>query len=153
MSDWKDILLARAKSQGMCRENFLALERCGSKESAIVLYKRTIDWALEESYPGLDVIRQHFSDSEDCGIYVDKDFGEPKEIGDKVAVFHHCNGVIRAGLDVKRAIIPMLYLADGSHLTVEGNGYDVIVPVYLCEGCSVNAKDGIRLKVYHIGKK
>ena len=47
----------------------------------------------------------------------------------------------------------MLYLADGSHLTVEGNGYDVIVPVYLCEGCSVNAKDGIRLKVYHIGKK
>lgn len=152
MQDWKDILIERAKEQGMCRENFTALERLSDKKSAVALYKKTVDWALENGYPGLDVIREHFNGMEQDGIYVDLDF-KYDEVVSQVAVFHNCSGAIRTGLNVKTAVIPMLYLANGSRLVIDGNGrtdWPVTVPVYVCDGCEAVQGKGIRLKIYRI---
>lgn len=152
MQDWKDILIERAKEQGMCRENFTALERLSGKKSAVALYKKTVDWALENGYPGLDVIREHFNGMEQDGIYVDLDF-KYDEVVSQVAVFHNCSGTIRTGLNVETAVIPMLYLAKGSRLVIDGNGrtdWPVTVPVYVCDGCEAVQGKGVRLKIYRI---
>lgn len=152
MQDWKDILIERAKEQGMCRENFTALERLSDKVSAVALYKKTVDWALENGYPGLDVIREHFNGMEQDGIYVDLDF-KYDEVVSQVAVFHNCSGTIRTGLNVETAVIPMLYLANGSRLVIDGNGrtdWAVTVPVYVCDGCEAVQGKGVRLKIYRI---
>ena len=152
MQDWKDILIERAKEQGMCRENFTALERLSDKRSAVALYKKTVDWALENGYPGLDVIREHFNGMEQDGIYVDLDF-KYDEVVSQVAVFHNCSGTIRTGLNVETAVIPMLYLANGSRLVIDGNGstdWAVTVPVYVCDGCEAVQGKGVRLKIYRI---
>lgn len=152
MQDWKDILIERAKEQGMCRENFTALERLYDKKSAVALYKKTVDWALENGYPGLDVIRQYFNGMEQDGIYVDWNF-KYDEVVSQVAVFHNCSGTIRTGLNVETAVIPMLYLANGSRLVIDGNGstdWAVTVPVYVCDGCEAVQGKGVRLKIYRI---
>lgn len=152
MQDWKDILIERAKEQGMCRENFTALERLSDKKSAVALYKKTVDWALENGYPGMDVIREHFNGMEQDGIYVDLDF-KYDEVVSQVAVFHNCSGTIRTGLNVGTSVIPMLYLANGSKLEIDGNGrtdWPVTVPVYVCDGCEAVQGKGVRLKIYRI---
>lgn len=152
MQDWKDILIERAKEQGMCRENFTALERLSDRRSAVALYKKTVDWALENGYPGLDVIRQYFNGMEPDGIYVDLGF-KYDEVVSQVAVFHNCSGTIRTGLNVETAVIPMLYLANGSRLVIDGNGrtdWAVTVPVYVCDGCEAVQGKGVRLKIYRI---
>lgn len=152
MQDWKDILIERAKEQGMCRENFTALERLSDRRSAVALYKKTVDRALENGYPGLDVIREHFNGMEQDGIYVDLDF-KYDEVVSQVAVFHNCSGTIRTGLNVETAVIPMLYLANGSRLVIDGNGrtdWAVTVPVYVCDGCEAVQGKGVRLKIYRI---
>lgn len=136
----------------MCRENFTALERLSDRRSAVALYKKTVDWALENGYPGMDVIRQYFNGMEPDGIYVDWNF-KYDEVVSQVAVFHNCAGTIRTGLNVKTAVIPMLYLANGSRLVIDGNGrtdWPVTVPVYVCDGCEAVQGKGIRLKIYRI---
>ena len=152
MLDWKEILIERAKKQGMCRENFTALERLSDRRSAVALYKKTVDWALENGYPGLDVIREHFNDMEQDGIYVDRDFGYDNVVS-QVSVFHNCSGSIRTGLNVGMMVIPMLYLANGSRLEIDGNGstdWAVTVPVYVCDGCEAVQGKGVRLRIYRI---
>lgn len=152
MQDWKDILIERAKEQGMCRENFTALERLSDRKSAVALYKKTVDWALENGYPGLDVIRRYFNGMEQDGIYVDWNL-KYDEVVSQVAVFHNCSGTIRTGLNVGTSVIPMLYLANGSRLVIDGNGrtdWPVTVPVYVCDGCEAVQGKGIRLKIYRI---
>lgn len=118
----------------MCAENRDALERVSGKEEAIELYKRTIDWALEEGYPSLHTIREFFSDCEEQGIYVDKVFHGEDLRDHQVYVFHNCTGTIRVGLNADKAIIPMLYFANGCTMKVEAagpKGYATIVPLYV----------------------
>ena len=152
MLDWKETLIERAKKQGMCRENFTALERLSDRRSAVALYKKTVDWALENGYPGLDVIREYFSGMEQDGIYVDRDFRYDNVVS-QVAVFHNCSGTIRAGLNMETMVIPMLYLANGSRLVIDGNGstdWAVTVPVYVCDGCEAVQGKGVKLRIYRI---
>lgn len=116
----------------MCQENRFALEDTDDKVSAIGLYKKTIDWALENGYPDLDTIREHFSDCEPCGIFVDRHFDGDLLNDQQVYVFHHCSGTIRTGLNVKKKLIPMLYFANGCDMTVEGESpIHVRVPLYV----------------------
>ena len=118
----------------------------------MALYKKTVDWALENGYPGLDVIREHFNGMEQDGIYVDRDFKYDNVVS-QVSVFHNCSGSIRTGLNVKTMVIPMLYLANGSRLVIDGNGstdWAVTVPVYVCDGCEAVQGKGVRLRIYRI---
>ena len=118
----------------MCEENRHALEGVESKSDAISLYKKTIDWALEEGYPDLDTLRKFFSDCEAYGIFIDRHFDGELLDNHAVYVFHNCLGTIRTGLNVERRIIPMLYFANGCDMRVEGikgSGMSVKVPLYV----------------------
>lgn len=106
----------------MCEENRSALEECGSKSDAIALYKKTIDWALEEGYPSLQVLESEFSDCEADGVFVGKHFNGELLDAQQVYVFHHCSGWIRTGLNIQEQNIPMLYFANGCDMKVLGNG-------------------------------
>lgn len=131
---WLNILRRQASSHHMCEENRRALESVEDKAGAISLYKKTIDWALEEGYPDLETLRRHFSDCELFGIYVDKEFHGEQLTGHQVYVFHNCSGTIRTGLNVEKRIIPMMYFANGCDMDVrgiKGSGRSVRVPLYV----------------------
>lgn len=118
----------------MCAENRLALESIEDKADAIALYKKTIDWALEEGYPTLSTLRHDFSDCEANGIFVDKVFHGEILDAQQVYVFHNCSGTIRTGLNVERKIIPMLYFANGCDMFIKASGpsvHSVRVPLYI----------------------
>ena len=131
---WLNILRRQASSHHMCEENRRALESVEDKAGAIALYKKTIDWALEEGYPDLETLRRHFSDCESFGIYVDKEFHGEQLTDHQVYVFHNCSGTIRTGLNVEKRIIPMMYFANGCDMDVRGitgSGRSVRVPLYV----------------------
>ena len=117
---WIRQLRKEASAHHMCAENRLALSSIEDKSAAISLYKKTIDWALEEGYPCMETLRREFSDCGVYGVFVDHHFDG--EILDEhaVYVFHNCTGTIRTGLNVKKQIIPMLYFANGCDMSVKG---------------------------------
>ena len=133
-NEWKRQLRRKATLHHMCEENRTALDGVTSKADAVDLYIRTIDWALEEDYPGLSVLRNHFADCEDKGIYIDKTFTGEMLTDQPVYVFHNCKGLIRVGLNVEKRIIPMLYFANDCDMRVESanfKGLRTRVPLYI----------------------
>lgn len=131
---WKRQIRREASSHHMCEENRSALDSVETKADAVALYKRTIDWALEEGYPSIETLRRDFSDCGDLGIFVDRHFSGEILNDQQVYVFHNCTGVIRVGLNVRKRIIPMLYFANGCQMTVKPCGssqLDVRVPLYV----------------------
>ena len=131
---WKDELIRQGKEKRMCEENFRKLLECDDKVSASYLYKKTIDWALENDYPDLETIRNHFYDLESEGLYVGKTFDEETFSSKQVFVFHDCHGTINVEMDYENAIIPMLYFANGCNLTVicrQKNIFPVKFPIYI----------------------
>lgn len=117
----------------MCADNRGSLESVEDKGEAIALYKKTIDWALEEGYPSIDTLRRYFTDCEVYGIFIDKHFDGEILDSHAVYVFHNCTGNIRTGLNVGRRIIPMLYFANGCDMHVDGisERKQVQVPLYI----------------------
>lgn len=131
---WKRQLRREASVHHMCAENRTALEGVDTMDEAVSLYKKTIDWALEEGYPNLLTLRKYFSHCEDFGIYVDKDFHGEVLNAHKVYVFHNCSGTIRTGLNVGERIIPMMYFANGCDMNVRGipgSAMQPRVPLYV----------------------
>lgn len=123
-------LIKQAKAHGMCTENFRALMSCKDKSEMIALYKKTIDWALEEGYPSLSVLQKEFGHEEDNGIYVGHAFRGELLDDQQVYVFHQCSGTIRVRLNVSKRIIPMLYFANGCNMRVRCEE-DIRVPIYI----------------------
>lgn len=151
---WKKQLRREASSHGMCEENRIALSQVTSKKDAIELYKKTIDWALEQGYPSLNTIRSFFSDCEEYGIYVDKTFHGEELLEHQVYVFHNCQGTIRVGLNTEKKIIPMLYFANGCKMKVESAGpkeLAVKVPLYIFDDCMVRgeASEDIECRIFN----
>lgn len=133
-ADWKRQLRREASAHGMCRENRSALDSLETKEEAVSLYKKTIDWALEEGYPNFGTIQRDFSDCEDLGIFVNKEFHGELLNDQQVYVFHHCTGRIRTGLNTEKRIIPMLYFANSCDMSLASGGdtsSEVRVPLYV----------------------
>lgn len=146
---WKKQLRRQASERGMCRENRKALEEVTSRMDAIGLYKKTIDWALEEGYPNLETLRKCFSDCELSGIFVDKHFDGEVLDEQQVYVFHNCTGTIRTGLNIQERRIPMLYFANGCEMRVEcahRYGTSVKVPLYIFGENSVASEDSEDMK-------
>ena len=118
----------------MCAEYRDGLGSVETKHDAIALYKRCIDWALEEGYPSILTLRHDFSDCEEDGIFVDKVFNGECLDSQKVYVFHNCSGTIRVGLNRDKKIIPMLYFANGCDMDIKGipgSAMQVRVPLYV----------------------
>ena len=133
-TNWKGVLLREASAHGMCAEYRTGLGSVETKEDAIALYKRCIDWALEEGYPALPILRSLFKDCESEGIFIDKAFHGEVLKDHQVYVFHNCTGIIRTGLNVSEQIIPMLYFANGCDMSVCSAGAEVNqvrVPLYV----------------------
>ena len=131
---WKRQLRREASAHHMCAENRHALESIEDRSEAIELYKKTIDWALEEGYPTIETLRKDFADCEADGIFVDHVFHNEILNDHQVYVFHNCSGTIRTGLNVKRRIIPMLYFANGCNMDVReisDSAPKVRVPLYI----------------------
>lgn len=144
---WKDNLLRYAKLNSMCAENISALKECETKSDAIQLYKKTIDWALERNYPSLETLRSEFAEHKDEGLYIDHTFNGEILNEHQVYIFHNCKGVIRTGLNADKAIIPMLYFANGCEMTIEGvNAVRImpdIVPCYVFGENAITAENDI----------
>lgn len=128
----------------MCQENRAALSVVETKEEAIRLYKKTIDWALEEGFPKIDTLRRHFSDCESEGVFVDRVFHGEVLDSLPVYVFHNCSGMIHTGLNVGKRIIPMLYFANGCDMSVRPSGprgLGTYIPLYIFGDSRVAARD------------
>lgn len=133
-TQWQRQLRREASAHGMCADYREGLGSVETKHDAIALYKRCVDWALEEGYPAIDTIRHYFDDCEVEGIFVDKVFHGEILNDQQVYVFHNCSGTIRVGLNVQKHIIPMLYFANECDMDIKGipgSAMQVRVPLYV----------------------
>ena len=156
--NWKSHLRRLASAHHMCAENRTALEGVEDKHEAIALYKKTIDWALEEGYPDLRFLRNQFSDCEVDGVFVDKHFSGEILNDHEVYVFHHCTGTIRTGLNLSRRLIPMLYFANDCDMSIQGipgSAMQVRVPLYIFGQNRISAEqsEDIECKIYNMEVK
>lgn len=117
------------------------LEGCRTAAQAIRLFKNCISWALQERYPTKEDLLSFTSKETlaENGVYIDTTFyGE--RIADHICcVFMNCKGHISTGLNIEKAIIPMIYLSEGSNLEITVDD-DLIhpIPVELYYGSRVN---------------
>ena len=140
---WQESLLRYGKLNSMCAENISALKKCKTKADAVKLYKKTIDWALERGYPTLDFLRQEFSENQNEGLFIDHTFNGEILNEQQVYIFHNCKGTIKVGLNPDKAIIPMLYFANGCDMKVESiDGVRILpdlIPLYIFGGNKIIA--------------
>lgn len=140
---WKEHVIRQARISGMCTENIKALSQCSTKSEAIELYKRTIDWALEQNYPSLEDIRKYFPDCQSDGIYVDENLNITVSKL-QAYVFHNCRGTINVEMDYEGRVIPMLYFSNDCDVTVtckQTNKYPIRVPIYVYGRNNIRKKD------------
>ena len=154
---WKEYLLRKARLNSMCLEQLDALRGCETKDEAVNLYKKTIDWALERNYPPVNFIRNEFGNCEDLGIFIDKDFHGELLDEHQCYVFHNCRGTIMVEMNTSEKIIPMLYFANGCDITVkrssEPHTLPIKVPLYIFGDNTVIANDcdDIVFRIYRKG--
>lgn len=163
--DWdKDKVMSMADSRKigysgstLCSNYRRPLERCETAAQAIRLFKNCVSWALLERYPAKAEMLS-FAKKEvwaENGVYIDTVFNGERIDGHVCCAFIGCKGSISTGLNTEKAIIPMLYLSEGSDLdiTVDG-GLLHPVPVELYYGSNargdvsrMSVKDCNRLSV------
>lgn len=133
---WKYKAQREIDASGVCDEYSGLMKRASSREDALALYKRGIDWSLENNAPSLDLLRENIDVCEREGVFIDREFHGEVLNDESVYVFHHCRGEIRTGLNMARRIIPMLYFANGCDMTVKSIPDDFrtrpdVVPLYI----------------------
>ena len=136
MDSLKDKLINTARAKGICADGYKQMLGSADVNAMVKYYVDNPDWCLERNFPDLQMLTEKFADCEDKGVFVNKIF-QGELLNDlQTYVFHNCKGTIKVGLNVDKAIIPMLYLANGCELEIIGVG-DVIpfkpseVPVYV----------------------
>lgn len=153
MENLKDKLIDTAKAKGICTDGYgIMLNR--DIDGLVEYYLENPDWCMERQFPDLHTLKEQFSDCEDKGIYINKTF-KGEILNDKqVYVFHNCRGTIKTGLNLKKRIIPMIYICNGCRLRIVGTG-DVkpgkedersIVPIYIFGDNDLSAKDNKYVK-------
>lgn len=156
MKNLKEQLMEQAREKGICVAGYSAM-RTGNIDELVDFYIESPDWCLERNYPTLPFLREHFANIEDKGVFVDTTF-KGELLNDKQAyIFHNCKGTIKVGLNVEKANIPMLYLANGCRLKIQGVGEIVprdksdrtMVPIYTFGKNDVAAKDNKFVKFIH----
>lgn len=152
----KEELMQGARKQGICAEGYGHM-RGYDREKLINYYLQNPDWCIERNFPSLELLRREFSDIEDKGVYVDKTFNG--EVFDQLQtyVFHNCKGTIKVAMNYDKAVIPMLYFANGCNLCVEceqENTPPIKVPLYIniYDECSVtaNGTESCLFKIYSV---
>lgn len=129
----KQHLMALAHHGGICADGYRHMAD-SDRRGLIAYYLSCPDWCLERGIPDIDTLRSLSADIEDCGIFVDRDFDGEVFDARQVYVFHHCRGLINVAMDYSRAVIPMLYFANGCDITVsctQANSPAIKVPLYV----------------------
>jgi len=148
MNGIKETLMEQARAKGICADGYGTM-RVDDMDALVDYYIEHPDWCMERGFPTLAVLREHFSDIEDKGVFIGRHF-HGETLNDRQAyIFHDCKGTIKVGLNVEKAIIPMLYLANGCRLHIVGVGEvkprkeseRSVVPVYTFGDNDVSAKD------------
>lgn len=144
-----DTRIINYSGKSLCKNYRNPLERCETAAQAIRLYKNCISWALQERYPTKEDLLAFASKETlaENGVYIDTTFKGERIDGHICCVFLNCRGWISTGLNLNKAIIPMLYLSDGSDLKVKVD--DILshpIPVELYYGSKVGGNRG-RLSV------
>lgn len=116
-----DSRIIRYSGRPLCDNYRSPLERCETAAQAIRLYKNCISWALQERYPTKEDLI-YFIPNEtlaENGVYIDMTFNGERIDSHICCVFLNCKGWISTGLNIEKAIIPMLYLSEGSDLEIK----------------------------------
>ena len=146
MKGIKEILINVARAKGICSESYSTMLNATSVDALVNYYVANPDWCLERNFPSLDMLREHFPDAGKMGVFVDRTFHGEVLNDLQTYIFHNCKGTIKVGLNVDKAIIPMLYLANGCRLRIIGVGEVVSkdpseVPIYVFVKNDYSAKD------------
>lgn len=116
-----DTRIINYSGRSLCENYRNPLERCETAAQAIRLYKNCISWALQERYPTKEDLLA-FASKETLAenrVYIDTVFNGERIDSHICCVFLNCRGWISTGLNIDKAIIPMLYLSEGSDLKVK----------------------------------
>lgn len=146
MNDIRDSLIHTAHAKGICAEGYKQMLESSDIDALVNYYITNPDWCLERNFPDLQTLRDHFGDIDEKGVFVDKTFNGELLNDLQAYIFHNCKGTIKVGLNVEKAIIPMLYLANGCDLKIVGVG-DIKpikpseVPVYVFGQNDVSVRD------------
>lgn len=148
MASLKETLINTALEMGICNEGYRKMRRFQTKEEMVAYYLANPDWCMERNFPSLAMLREHFADVRDMGVFVDHTFHGELLNDLQTYIFHNCKGTIKVGLNVDKAIIPMLYLANGCRLRIVGVGDVVLprevrtkVPLYIFGDNRISARD------------
>lgn len=153
MKDLKERLMEEARAKGICAEGYGTM-RTDDIDALVDYYIQNPDWAMERDYPTLAVLREHFSNIEDKGVFVGKTFHGELLNERQAYIFHNCRGTVRVGLNIGKAIIPMLYVANGCRMRIVGAGdaeprrsdERTIVPIYSFGKNDISAHDNKYVK-------
>lgn len=137
--DIRQTLMNGARASGICAEGYGAM-RGYDRDGLIAYYLANPDWCLERGFPSLPLLRKEFSDISGKGVFIGRTFNG--EVFDRLQtyIFHDCRGTIRVAMDYDRAVIPMLYFANGCNIRVEceqPNTPAIHIPLYIADGCKV----------------
>ena len=144
MKDIKNDLIHTARSKGICAEGFRKMLESEDVDALINYYVGNPDWCMERNFPDLETLREHFADAGEKGVFVDKTF-QGELLNDlQVYIFHNCKGTIKVNLNVEKAIIPMLYFANGCDMKVDV--YTIPLP------SGIKRRISIKTPIYIFGK-
>lgn len=134
-----------ARRCGICADGY-RLMRGYDRERLIDYYVANPDWGMERGFPSLELLRSEFSDIQDKGVFVGRTFDGETFGKLQTYIFHGCKGTIRVAMDYEKAVIPMLYFANGCRMRVicdqeENRKAPIVVPVYIFGKNDVQARD------------
>lgn len=145
-SELKEDLIEQARSNNVCEEGYHVMQS-RNMDGLIAYYLQNIDWCLERGFPDLQTLSTQFANIQDKGVYVNAKL-EGEMLNDlQVYVFHNCKGHIRVGLNIEKAIIPMLYFANDCDVVVEC-GENIKVPLYVFGNNTVAINNKNAFKIY-----
>lgn len=141
----KQQLIADAQAVGICSDGLAHLQD-STIDDAVRYYVQNPNWCIERNYPTLRFIEENFADCEDMGVFVNKQFKGEVLSGKQTYILHNCKGRIYVAMDYEKKLIPILYLANGTRLSVRCNQKEnasspIIVPIYADDSSRFNAHD------------
>lgn len=151
MEDIKVQLMTTARIKGICADGY-SFMRGLDLDRLVTYYLTNPDWCMERDFPTLDFLEEHFSDCQDRGIYIHHTFDNELLDDKQTYIFHNCRGTIRVGLNIEKAIIPMLYFGNRCDMKIVGTGIDIpelkgfkpkpsSVPLYIFGDNHIKASD------------
>lgn len=160
-NQWKSVVIADAINKGVCNEYAGLMQRSKYLTDFLYLYRRGVDWSLENDCPSITLMRQFPEERLDLhGIFIDKHFDGDVLMDRDVYIFHNCTGTIKTSLNVQKKMIPMLYFANGCNMKIESASETptqspIRVPLYIFGDCHVTgerSKDMDCITFYHAVK-